>query len=474
MIAIDDLRPDLGCYGSPVAQTPAIDRLAARSTVFRRAYCQQAVCSPSRTSLMTGLRPDTTRVWDLKTHFRAAVPDCMTLPEHFKAHGYHTAALGKIYHGGFEDGRSWSEPHWYPDGHTIDVADKDWTRRTRTRRQSLVEQYPAGEPRNAAGKGRAFVVSDGDDDELPDGATAAEAVRRLADLKRSGTPFFLAIGFVKPHLPFVAPRRYWDLHDPDALPAPPTDRLPAGAPAFAGHDNGELHSYIGIPEGNPIPPEVAARLRHGYHACVSFADAQVGRVLDALDREELTDDTVVVLWGDHGWQLGDHGLWHKHTTYELATRAPLVIAAPGGRGQASDSLVEFVDVYPTLVELCGLPAAADLAGTSLAPLLHDPSARVKPVAISQYPRPRGPGTDVPLMGYSIRDDRWRLTVWREDGTARVVATELYDERDDPDETRNVAADPRHVDVIDRLSAWLPPANPPRATSRRATTGAETL
>jgi len=463
MIAVDDLRPDLGCYGSTIAKTPHIDRLAARGMVFRRAYCQQAVCSPSRTSLMTGLRPDTTQVWDLKTHFREALPDCVTLPQHFKAHGYHCAALGKIYHSGFEDGRSWSEPHWYPTGRTVDTDQADWTKRITARRDGGVEEYPPDEPRSEKkGKGRPFVVSDKAADELPDGATAAEAVRRLGALRSQGTPFFLAVGFAKPHLPFVAPRTYWDLHDPDAIPAPTINRLPDGAPAFAGHDNGELHSYFGVPPGEPIPAELAKQLRHGYHACITYIDAQVGRVLDALDREGLAENTVVVLWGDHGWQLGDHGLWHKHTNFELATRAPLVVSAPTAAataGRSSDALVEFVDVYPTLVDLCGLPPVEQIAGVSLRPLLTAKADSVKPVAISQYPRGKGRGTDVPLMGYSIRDDRFRLTVWREDGTSRVVATELYDERDDPNETRNLASDPQFKTVTDRLSGHLPPPGP---------------
>jgi len=475
MIAVDDLRPDLGCYGVTFAKTPHIDRLAARGIVFRRAYCQQAVCSPSRTSLMTGLRPDTTRVWDLKTHFREAVPDCVTLPQHFKAHGYHCVALGKIYHGGFEDGRSWSEPHWYPTGRTVDTDPTDWTKRITARHDGGVEEYPAGEPRTETkGKGRPFVVSDKADDDLPDGATAAEAARRLTALRSRGTPFFLAVGFVKPHLPFVAPRTYWNLHDPAAIPGPTTDRLPDGAPAFAGHDNGELHSYFGVPRGEPLPAELARRLRHGYHACISYTDAQIGKVLDALDREGLADDTVVVLWGDHGWQLGDHGLWHKHTNFELAARAPLIVAAPAAAataGRSSDAVVEFVDVYPTLVDLCGLPPASGVAGVTLRPLLDAPEGSVKPVAVSQYPRGRGRGADVPLMGYSIRDDRFRLTVWREEGTSRVVATELYDEADDPAETRNLAADPSHAETVARLSGHLPPpaaAMPKAATSGRTT------
>jgi len=288
---------------------------------------------------------------------------------------------------------------------------------------------------------------------------------------KQGRPFFLAVGLLKPHLPFVAPKKYWDMYDPAAIPEPRIDHLPDGAPAFAGHANGELHQYLGIPPGNPIPKDIARNLRHGYHACISYTDAQIGRLLDALDREGLADDTVVVLWGDHGWQLGDHGLWHKHTNFELATRAPLIISAPGcAAGRSCTAPVEFVDVYPTLVDVCGLPAVAGLEGASLEPLLVDPTAAAaKPVAISQYPRGREDGAEVPLMGYSIRDDRWRFTAWREDGGARIVATELYDERDDTDESRNVASDERFAPVIERLMRHLPPPAPPSpkaAPSRR--------
>lgn len=474
MIAVDDLRPSLGCYGDTVAKTPNIDRLAARGTVFASAYCQQAVCSPSRTSLLTGRRPDATRVWDLRTHFRTALPDCITLPQYFKDHGYRCAAFGKIYHRGYEDGRSWTEPHWYPTGRTVDTDPADWSVQITRKVGPGVEEYAADSPRTESGKGPAFEVSGKSDDELPDGATAAAAVRRLEAFARDGQPFFMAVGFLKPHLPFVAPAKYWDLHDPAAIPSPKIDHLPEGAPSYAGHDSGELHQYAGIPAGNPLPDELARRLRHGYYACVSYTDAQVGRLLDALDRAGLADDTAVVLWGDHGWQLGDHGLWHKHTNFELATRAPLIIAAPGvgQHGTTCGAPVEFVDVYPTLADVCGLPPVTGLEGLSLVPLLDDPSATVKPVAISQYPRGKGRGSDVPVMGYSIRDDRWRLTVWREDGTPRVIATELYDEKNDPYESRNVAAEPANRDVVARLSKHLPPPGPPAAgaTSKKNKSG----
>lgn len=454
-VAVDDLRPDLGCYGSEWARTPNIDRLAARSTIFSRAYVAQAVCSPSRTAIMTGLRPDTTKVWDLETHFRAARPDCITLPQHFKENGYHCAALGKVYHSGYEDGRSWSEPHWYAKGRSVDTDPADWTKKKILSHEVNVSEY--GTAGTGKAKGAAFEVSAKGDDELPDGATAAEAVKRLHALKEKGKPFFLAVGFLKPHLPFVAPKKYWDLHDPEKIPPPVIEHLPEGAPPFAGHDNGELHGYSGIPSGNPIPGELAKQLRHGYAACVSFTDAQIGRLLDALDREGLAGNTVVVLWGDHGWQLGDHGLWHKHTNFELAARAPLLISVPGRSkaGVKCEAPVEFVDVYPTLADLCGLPEPAGLAGVSLKPFLDDPAAPALKPAMSQYPRSAGKG-GAKLMGYSLRDARWRATFWRERSGGEIIATELYDETNDPAETVSLHARPEHAVILEGLAKFLPP------------------
>jgi arylsulfatase A-like enzyme len=466
LIAVDDLRPELGCYGNRVVHSPHIDGLARQGTVFTHAYCQQAVCSPSRTSLMTGRYPDATRVWDLKTHFRVALPDGVTLPEHFKANGYHCVSLGKIYHRGLEDGRSWSEPAWYASGLTVDTDPADHTRRRVERFGPGVSEFDETdggmEPkRRPQGYRPAFEASAKDADALPDGATAAEAVRRLRQLKAQPRPFFLAVGFVKPHLPFVAPRAYWDLYDPEDLPKPLRDRLPEGAPDFAGHNNHELHSYSNIPAGNPIPEPLASQLRHGYYACVSFVDAQVGRLLHALEAEGLADSTVVVLWGDHGWQLGDLGLWVKHTNFERATRAPLILRVPGQQrtGTLCSSPVEFVDIYPTLVDVCGLEPPAVLDGRSLRPLLDDPSGVVRTVALSQYPRGGSSDTNPPLMGYSLRDSQWRLTLWRDRRNGDVVATELYDELNDPAESRNLAG--MHPEVVSRLAVFcpeLPPAD----------------
>ena len=470
-IAVDDMRPELGCYGNKIIKSPNIDRLAARGTLFNHAYVSQAVCSPSRTAMLTGLRPDATRVWDLETHFRVAQPDCITLPQHFKANGYHTAALSKVYHKGFEDGRSWSEPHWYATGQTVDTDPVDWTKQIVKKYGQGVNEFkdkadpadndnPNSAKRVAKGKGVksvAFEASANSDDQLPDGYTAAEAVRRLHDLKSIGKPFFLAVGFLKPHLPFVAPKKYWDLYDPNIIPVPTIDHLPLGCPEFAGHNNSELHAYAGVPTENPIPEDFAKKLRHGYYACISYTDAQVGRLLDALDKEGLADNTIIVLWGDHGWQLGDHGLWHKHTNFEIATRAPLFISVPKQKtaGQKCDAPVEFVDVYPTLADLCGLSIPAGLAGTSLKPFIENPAMAKQKVAISQYPRSAGKAGGA-VMGYSIRDEQYRLTVWRERYGSKVIATELYDEKNDPTETVSLHDKPESKAIIAALSKFLPP------------------
>jgi choline-sulfatase len=463
-IAVDDLRPELGCYGNPVVKSPNIDALAKRGTTFTSAYCQQAVCSPSRSSLMTGRYPDATKVWDLKTHFRVALPDAVTVAQLFKQNGYHAASLGKIFHHGFDDGASWSEPAWYATGLTVDTDPQDFRKRKTVRFGPGVSESAAdggdndadSEGGKAARKKAAFEASSKAEDELPDGATAAEAIRRLQNYKKQGQPFFLAVGFIKPHLPFVAPKKYWDLYDPAKIPVPAIDDLPAGAPEFAGHQSPELHAYGNIPAGNPIPTGLARELRHGYYAAISYMDAQVGRVLDALEKEGLADNTVIVLWGDHGWQLGEHGLWTKHTNFEIATRAPLIISLPKQKaaGTKSASLVEFVDIYPTLAYACGLKTPAGLDGVSLMPVLANPSASVRKVAMSQFPRGGGAGAGRNLMGYSIRDPQWRMTLWRDNRDGSITATELYDEKNDPAETVNVAD--KNPEIVKRLSAFVPP------------------
>jgi iduronate 2-sulfatase len=442
-IAVDDLKPAIGRFGDRLAKTPYIDRLASRGTVFERAYCMQAVCAPSRNALLTGLLPQTLRIFDLGTNFRRRAPDVTTLPQHFKAHGYESHGLGKIFHvghGNHEDAASWSVPHFQEK--TIDYVLPE-NRAKLTREEALFSNQ-----RGDVGKlpkGAPFESAEVTDDAYADGRIATEAIKRLAGFRNSGKPFFIAVGFLKPHLPFCAPKKYWDLHQPANLQLPDRRRPPEGAPAFAPQFNGELRNYAGVPSRGPIPDDLARSLIHGYYAATSYMDAQLGRVLDELERLGLRKNTIIVLWGDHGWHLGDHGMWCKHTNYEQATRAPLILAAPGKKGgQRSRALAELVDVYPTLCELAGVPKPAHLQGDSLVPLIDAPASPGKYAAFQVYPR----RTDElgPLLGHAVRTDRWRYVEWRKSDES-VAARELYDIEHDPGETANVADNEKHRDII---------------------------
>lgn len=449
-IGVDDLRPELGCYGEEQIESPRIDRLAERGTVFLRAYCQQAICGASRTSVLTGLRPDTTGVWGNRTHFRQRLPDAVTLPQHFKNHGYHAQGMGKIFHGRPEtlDPQSWSVPCWFggpryyytPEG--IASARGDYQRITGKSGAALDEWV------NHFCRGLATEAPKVADDVPYDGQLAGHAMEALRALQETDQPFFLAVGFLKPHLPFVAPKRYWDLYDPEKIRLADNPDQPQGAPGAAMHGFEELRYYSDIAKKGPIGDEKARRLIHGYYACVSYVDAQIGQVLDELDRLGLRDRTIVCLWGDHGWHLGDHGLWCKHTNFESATRAPLIVSAPGAKapGGKTNALVEFVDIFPTLAELAGLPIPESLAGTSRAALLDDPNGAGVEAAMSQYPRGK-------VMGYSMRTDRYRFTEWTKP-SGPPVGVELYDHYEDPGENVNVADRPEHKDLVARLSQQL--------------------
>jgi arylsulfatase A-like enzyme len=438
-IAIDDLRPELGCYGSPV-KSPNLDALAKRGLLFERAYCQQAVCSPSRTSLLTGRRPDTTRVYDLETHFRKNIPDVVTLPQHFKANGYHTQSFGKIYHGALDDPQSWSVPHTankasqYSDPKTL--AD--------IKRRSATASEVGGRT-----KGPAFEIAEVDaDNKLPDGFIADKAIEAMRQVKDK--PFFLAVGFMKPHLPFVAPKRFFDLYPPGSIQLSPNPNAPRDVPALALTNFGELRGYTDIPKGKePITDQQAKDLRRAYYAATSFMDSQVGRVLEELDKLGLRENTIVIVWGDHGWHLGDLGQWCKHTNFEIATRAAMMISVPkmNHAGAKTAALVEFVDIYPTLCELSGLSLPEGLEGMSFAPLLDDPNRAWKKAAFSQYPRP-----GQKAMGYTMRTDRYRYTEWVNTGNKSVIARELYDHRSDPLETKNVAGE--QAEAVKQLSEQL--------------------
>lgn len=442
-IAVDDLRPEFGAYGNKYIHSPNLDRLAKQGVTFTRAYCQQAVCSPSRSSLMTGARPDTTKVWDLVTHFRAALPGVVTLPQHFKQHGYFTQGMGKLYHGGYDDPPSWSTPWSRPDVVTYGLPENE------ARLKASQARERQGE-RAAGSRGPAFESADVADNTFHDGALADMAFAALRDIAKKNQPFWLGVGFIRPHLPFVAPKKYWDLYDPAKIRLAQNPFKPADAPDYAVLPGGEMRAYQGIPAG-PIPDDLARQLKHGYYASISYMDAQLGRVLDELDRLKLRDNTIVVLWGDHGWKLGEHGAWCKHSNVENDTNAPLLISAPGLKtaGKSSVSLVEFVDVYPTLTELCGLPLPGHLEGVSLAPALRNPSKSVKTATFSQYPR-ASQGRQ--LMGYSMRTERYRFTRWvHRDVHSKLDSIELYDHRTDPLENINIAKDPKNAELVARLT-----------------------
>ena len=459
MILVDDLKPALGCYGDETAISPNIDKLAARGIRFDLAYCNQAVCAPSRFNLMLGSRSTSTGLYGLGNHLRKSLPNAVTLPQYFSRHGYHTESLGKVFHighGNLGDPESFSTPHFHDKViEYLDPASTDGGKLTRE------EAYFTNQNLGKIGslpKGAAFEWPEVQDDAYADGRVAAEAIKRLRTSGSSpGRPFFMVVGMVRPHLPFSAPKKYWDLYDPKKLPMPLIEAHPKGSPKAAHKRGGEISNYKPVPRPNEgeISEALKRRLIHGYYASVSYADAQIGHLLDELDRLELTKKTIVVLWGDHGWHLGDLGIWTKHTNYEQANRIPILFAAPGVTkpGTATRQLAETVDIYPTLVDLAGLPepeVPQPLDGESLVPVLENPAARVSDHAYHAYPKRK--------MGRAIRTERYRLVEWSKKG--EDTEYELYDYKKDQIERRNIADE--EPEVLVKMKAILarhPPAKP---------------
>jgi iduronate 2-sulfatase len=449
-IAADDLRNDLGCYGHPQVKTPHLDRLAKRGLVFNKAYCQQAVCNPSRASIMTGKRLDTLRIWDLPTHFRDTTPDAVTLPQHFKNNGYFTQNIGKIFHNWIHevqgDPESWSVPavmHFANHG-----SDK-------------AEVEGALPPSSA--KDVKCECRDVPDEAYFDGRVANLAVEALEQRKTKSEPFFLAVGFWKPHSPFNAPKKYWDLYQREDIAMPKNPEWPQDAPRIAWHNSREI-----LGEGKKarqVTDDNIREMRHGYLANISYMDAQIGKVLDALDRLKLADSTVIVFWSDHGYHLGEQSLFAKTSNFELDTRVPVIIATPQMKtaNQKTESLVELMDLYPTLAELCALPKPTGTEGVSLVPLLDDAAATVREGALSQHPRPAyynsAPDQTPSHMGYTLRSATHRYTEWRDWKTGETTARELYDHRMDPDETRNVAGHEDQKTVVLKHVTLLNTMNP---------------
>ncbi|WPJ95172.1 sulfatase [Coraliomargarita algicola] len=450
-IAVDDLKPMIGAYGDRTILTPQIDRLAARGTTFLNNHCQVAVCGPSRASLLTGLRPDTTQVYDLKTKMRDIHPDILTLPQHFKNNGYETVGMGKIFDPRCVDGRqyqdrpSWSVPFMYHYGKVesaagfVNTKTIEWFRSQKDANGKAIPEW------NIKGIPPVEGSEAVPDNAYSDGAMAEAAVEWIDKLAGADKPYFLAVGFHKPHLPFVAPKKYWDLYERDQFNVAAYQTAPAGTPEFTLQPGYEIRGKYDVPRQGTFPDDLQLELIHGYHACVSYIDAQIGKLLDALEASGEADNTIIVLWGDHGWHLGDHSMWCKHSVYEQATRSPLILVAPEQqqRGSFVQSPTEFTDLFPTLCDLAGLEHPEVLEGISLSSLLDEPEGRVRNVAMSQYARKAGRHD---LVGYSFRSHRFRYTEWRiatgpgKKGDGPVYARELYDYVLDPLETRNLIED----------------------------------
>ncbi len=448
-IAVDDMNNDLGCYGDPLVKSPNIDGLAKMGVRFDRAYCQFPLCSPSRSSVMTGLRPDTTRVFDLQYHFRKGLPDVVTLPQLFGNNGYHTARVGKIYHygnpgqigtSGLDDPASWQE-FYNPAGRDKTALELDVIRYT-------------GKKGGPLGAEMAFLNDKpGKDEEHTDGKVATKAIELLETHKNE--PFFLAVGFYRPHCPWITPGGYFEKYSLDTM------KLPEVAPGFPTTvPEGALASTKPWPNLG-VTPDQARECKLAYYAAISFVDAQIGRVLDSLDRLGLRDNTIIVFWSDHGYHLGEHGLWFKQSCFEESARVPMIIVPPGTRnaGKACSRTVELIDLYPTLADFAGLTPPKGLEGVSLRPLLEDPSAESSRPAFTQVQRGGFPG-------HSVRTARWRYTEW--DFGAK--GSELYDHNADPQEQHNLAPDPKYSATVVEMKSLLKIVHPAPVEGGRSKAG----
>jgi iduronate 2-sulfatase len=457
LILVDDLKPALGCYGDSAARTPNIDRLAARGMRFDLAYCNQAVCAPSRFTLMLGSHSTSTGLYSLGSSLRQILPEAVTMPQHFAKHGgYRTESIGKVLHighGNEGDPMSFSVPHFKDK--VIEYLDPESTNGGQlTREEALFTNQKLSEIKSLP-RGAAFESPDVTDEAYADGRVAAETISRLQAAqqrrKQDGTPFFIATGFVRPHLPFSAPKKYWDMHDPQKLPMPTFEDHPAGSPQVAHKRGGEIDAYT---------PATTQQLIHGYYAGTSFVDAQIGKVIDELDRLDLAGNTIIVLWGDHGFHLGDHGIWTKHTNYEQANRIPILISAPGitQPNSSTRQLAESVDIFPTLAELAQLPPPSGpqaIDGLSLVPVLKDSDSRIRDHAFHCFPKQ--------TLGRAIRTERYRLVEWKMPSAPPESAElELYDYQTDPLETQNLAAEqPKVLDQLRAILAKHPNPKPSR-------------
>jgi iduronate 2-sulfatase len=432
-IVVDDLRPALGCYNDPNASSPNIDRLAQHATLFSSAFCQQAVCAPSRASFMTGRKPDVTKVWNLETHFRTSLPNVVTMPQYFKNNGYYARQIGKIYHDpqAAQDRQSWSVPELF----AVTTNKGKYVLDSNLRR---------------APKATVAEWADVPDSAYIDGMVANAAVNELRHI--GSKPFFLAVGFRRPHLPFSVPLAYWQANRQKLFFVSQDTARAVNVPKYSVHNSVELRGYTDIPNFGPIDAKLSKQLIKGYYTSVTYTDTQVGKVLGELHRLELDKNTIVVLLSDHGFHLGEHGLWGKTTNSKTDTRVPLIIYDPTQPQQKrlSSTVVQLIDLYATLSELCGLPQP-QTDGKSFVSILQGKDYHGTGMAFSQFPDDMK-YTDRPnIMGYAIHTNTFGYTEWIELKTERVVARELYDYSIDPAENVNRADDPKYAKTIAGLS-----------------------
>jgi arylsulfatase A-like enzyme len=478
-IIVDDLKPILGCYGDPFVKTPNIDRFAKEGVVFTNAYCQQAVCGPSRASFLTGMRPDYTGVWDLETEMRNINPEILSMPQFFKQNGYITAGIGKVFDSRSVDENidkpSWSIPFYKKSN---DYYPKEMGKaKGRYRGVKVLEEIEIyekiGGAKGLTGKELSNFIKinakpsveslDIPDNAYIDGATVLHSKDILKVLKENAKPFFFAVGITKPHLPFAVPKKYWDLYNRDEIQLAEFRENANNSPLVAYHRAGELYKYTDIPPiasfsdvngGMELPFDKQKELIHGYYASVSYADALIGKLISTLESLDLKDNTIVTIIGDHGWHLGDHNLWCKHSNFEQATRIPMIFKIPGIKASKKSVLAEAVDIFPTLCDATGIKIPEQLQGASLMPILMETKNKVKDYAVSQYRR----GKNMRTFGYSIRTERYRLTLWMKDfyrlykpfDEGYIVSGELYDYDNDPLETENYYNNKEYVSVKKEL------------------------
>lgn len=428
------MRMNLGCYGDEVAVTPNIDKLASKSLLFKRAYCQFASCNASRASVITGQRPDTISVWKLNTHFRDTAPDVVTLPQHFKENGYHTEAIGKVLH-------------------NYGAKQKDnelsWSTPARLDKISHFQDY-AQESNIPKGSAKKTIVAERptiEDHAYADDKITEDAVETIERLAAQDAPFFLAVGFMKPHSPYNAPKEYWDLYQREDMKALSSETRPESVPELNWWDSIEIRGFTDVPDEGPIPTDTAARMRHGYYAATSYTDANIGKVISALEASGAAGNTIIVFWSDHGYHLGENGHWAKVTLRELDAQVPLLISLPGKRSANTDAIVEYIDLYPTLSELCSLPQPIDIDGKSFARVLENPKSKFRQSALTQVCRPWPSKAPIETMGYSIRTVDYRYTQWIDHNSKAVISEELYELEKDPYQRVNVAEMSEFGDIV---------------------------